>query len=84
MLTILLVALSCNSSWSTTAQLLGDIWISICEMLHLPSDSAGTNAGIYMHTMKSLVDDSCKVSLFHKKFNDILMTAIFLQCRMRT
>jgi hypothetical protein len=43
-------------------------------MFQPPSDTAGTHAGISIHTTKSLVDYSCRVSLFHKKFSDSTLT----------
>jgi hypothetical protein len=55
----LLVALSCCSSQSTTARLIGDVRLSVLKMFHPPSDTAGTRADISIHTMKSLVHDSC-------------------------
>jgi hypothetical protein len=66
----LLVALSCSSSRSTTARLIGDVRVSVLKTFHPPSDTAGTLAGISTHTTKSLVHDFYRVSLFHKKFND--------------
>jgi hypothetical protein len=63
----LLVALSCSSSRSTTARLIGDVRVSVLKMFHPPSDTAGTHAGTSRHTTKSLADDSCCVSLRHKK-----------------
>jgi hypothetical protein len=38
----LLVALSCSSSRSTTARLIGDVRVSVLKMFHPPSDTAGT------------------------------------------
>jgi hypothetical protein len=82
----LLVVLSCSSSRSATARLIGDVRVSVLKMFHPPSDTAGTHAGINTHTTKSLVGDSCRVSLFYKKFNDSKLskqhvgTAIFSQC----
>jgi hypothetical protein len=70
----LLVALSCSSSRSTTARTIGDVRVSVLKMFHPPSDTADTSAGISIHTTKSLLDDSCRVSLFHKKFNDSTLT----------
>jgi hypothetical protein len=70
----LLVALSCSSSRSTTARLIGDVRVSVIKMFHPLSDTVGTHAVISRHTAKSLVDDSCRVSLFHKKFNDRTLT----------
>jgi hypothetical protein len=67
----LLVTLSCSSSLSTTARLIGDVRVSVLKMFHPPSDTADTHADISIHTMKLLLDDYCRVSLFHKK----LMTA---------
>jgi hypothetical protein len=66
----LLVALSCSSSLSTTTRLIGDVRVSVLKMFQPSSDTAGTHAGISIHIIKSLVDVSCRVSLFHKKFND--------------
>jgi hypothetical protein len=43
-------------------------------MFHPPSDTAGTQADISIHTAKSLVDDFCRVSLFHKEFNVSTLT----------
>jgi hypothetical protein len=43
-------------------------------MFQPPSDTAGTHADISIHTTKLLVDDSCRVSLFHKKFSDSTFT----------
>jgi hypothetical protein len=71
---ILLVALSCSSSRSTTARLIGDVRVSVLKMFHSPFETAGTHAGISIHTTKSLVDESCRVSVFHKKFNDSTLT----------
>jgi hypothetical protein len=64
--------------------MIGDVHVSILKMFHPPSDTAGTHAGISIHAMKSLVDDSCHVSLFHKEFKDSTLmkrhvTAIFSQ-----
>jgi hypothetical protein len=70
----LLAALSCSSSRSTTAQLIRDVRVSVLKMFHPPSDTADTHAGISIHSTKSLVDDCCRVSLFHKKFNDSTLT----------
>jgi hypothetical protein len=70
----LLVALSCSSSLSTTERLIGDVRVSVLKMFHQPSDTAGTHADISIHTMKSLVDDFCRVSFFHTKFNDSTLT----------
>jgi hypothetical protein len=55
----LLVALSCSSSRSTTARLIGDVRVSVLKMFHPLSDTAGTHTGISRHTMKSLKNDSC-------------------------
>jgi hypothetical protein len=71
---ILLVALSCSSSRSTTARLIGDVRVSVLKMFHPPSDIAGSHADISIHATKSLTDDFCRVSLFHKKFNDSTLT----------
>jgi hypothetical protein len=38
----LLVALSCSSSWPTTARLIGDVLVSVLKMFHPPSDTADT------------------------------------------
>jgi hypothetical protein len=43
-------------------------------MFHPPSDTAGTHTDISIHTTKSLVDDFCRISLFHKKFSDSRLT----------
>jgi hypothetical protein len=59
----LLVALSCSSSRSTTVLLFDDLRVSVLKMFHPPSDTAGTHADISIHTTKSLVDDSCRVSV---------------------
>jgi hypothetical protein len=64
------VALSCSSSRSTTARLIGDVSLSVLKMFHPSSDTADTHVDISIHTTKSLIDDSCRVSLFRKKFND--------------
>jgi hypothetical protein len=69
-----LVALSCSSSLSTTARLIGDVRVSILKMFHSSSDTASTHAGISIHTTKSFIDDSSQVSLFHKKFNNCVLT----------
>jgi hypothetical protein len=37
----LLVALSCSSSRSTTARLIGDVHVSVLKMFQPPSDTAG-------------------------------------------
>jgi hypothetical protein len=66
----LLVALSCSSSLSITARLIGDVRVSVLKMFHPPSDTAGTHADISIHNRKPLIDDCCRVSLFQKKFND--------------
>jgi hypothetical protein len=70
----LLVTLSCSSSRSTTARLIGDVRVSVLKMFHPPSDTADTHADISIHTTKSLVDDCCRVSLLKKKFNDSTLT----------
>jgi hypothetical protein len=70
----LLVALSCISSRSTTARLIGDVRVSVLKMFHPPSDTTDTHADISIHTTKSLVDDCCRLSLFHMKFNDSTLT----------
>jgi hypothetical protein len=70
----LFVALSFSSSLSTTMQLIGDVHVSVLKTFYPPSDTAGTHADISIHTTKLLVDDSCRVSLFQKKFNDSTMT----------
>jgi len=59
-----------RSVTATTARLIGDVRVSVLKMFHPPSDTAGTHAGISVHTTKSLIGDCCRVSLFHKKFND--------------
>jgi hypothetical protein len=71
---VLLVALSCSSSRSTIARLIGDIRVSVLKMVHSPSDIADTHAGISIHTTKSLVEDFCRVSLFYRIFNDSTLT----------
>jgi hypothetical protein len=48
----LLVALSCSSSRSTTARLMGDVRVSVLKMFHPPSDTAGTHTDISIHTAK--------------------------------
>jgi hypothetical protein len=64
---------SVNSrSRSNTARLIGDVRVSVLKMFHPPSDTAGTHAGISIHTTKSLIWDCCRVSFFHKKPNDML------------
>jgi hypothetical protein len=68
----LLVAVSCISSRSTTARLIGDVRVSVLKMFHPPPDTAD----ISIHTTKSLVHDSCRVALFHKKFNDRHFVAV--------
>jgi hypothetical protein len=70
----LLLALNCRSSQSTTARLIGDVHVSVLKMFHPTSDIAGTHAGISIHTTKSLADDSCRLSLFNKKFGDNTLT----------
>jgi hypothetical protein len=70
----LFVALSCSSSLSTTARLIGDVLVSALKTFHPPSDTAGTHADISRHTTKLLLHDSCRVSLCHKKFNDSTLT----------
>jgi hypothetical protein len=42
-------------------------------MFH-PPDSADTHGDIFIQTTKLLLDDCCRVSLFHKKFNDSTLT----------
>jgi hypothetical protein len=71
---ILLTALSCSISRSTTERLIGDVRVSVLKMFHPPSDTADTHTDISIHSTKSLVDDCCRVSLFHKKFNDSMLT----------
>jgi hypothetical protein len=71
---IFLAALSCSSSLLITALLIDDFRVSVLKMFHPPSDTAGTYADISIHTTKSLVDDSCQVSLFYKKLNDSTLT----------
>jgi hypothetical protein len=66
----LLVALSCSSSLLTTARLIGDVRVSVLKMFHPPSDTAGTHADVSINTTKSLTDDSYRVSLFHRNFNE--------------
>jgi hypothetical protein len=53
----------------TTAWLIDGVCVSALKIFHPPSDVAGIYAGIFVHTMKLLIDDSCQVPLFHKKFN---------------
>jgi hypothetical protein len=65
-----LVALSCSSSWLTTVQLIGNVHVSFLKMFHPPFHTAG----IPIYTTKLLVDDSCWVSFFHKKFSDSTLT----------
>jgi hypothetical protein len=73
--TFCLLALSCSSFRSTTARLIGDVRVSALKMFHPPSDTlAPTHTGISIHTTKLLVDDCCRVSLFHKKFKDSTLT----------
>jgi hypothetical protein len=48
--------------------------VSVFKMFHPPSDTAGTLAGISIHTMKLLIDGSCRVSLFDRKFYDSTLT----------
>jgi hypothetical protein len=62
--------LSCSSSQSAAARLIGDVRVSVLKMFHPPSDTAG----ISIHTTKSLVDDSCRVSISHKKFSGSTLT----------
>jgi hypothetical protein len=69
-----LVALSCSSSLSTTARMIGDVLVSVLKMFQPPSDTADTHADISVHTTKSLVDDSCRVSVFHKEFSESTST----------
>jgi hypothetical protein len=64
----------CCSSRPTTARLIGDVRVSVLKMSRPPCDTAGTHADISIHIMKSLIDDCCRVSLFHKKFNDNALT----------
>jgi hypothetical protein len=70
----LLVALSCSSSPSTTERLIGDVRVSVLKMFQPSSDTANTHTDISLHTTKSLVDDTCRVPLFHMKFNDNTLT----------
>jgi hypothetical protein len=70
----LLLALSYSSSQPTTARMIGNVRVSVIKMFNLPSDTAGTRVGISIHTMKSLVHVSYRLSLFHKKFNDSTLT----------
>jgi hypothetical protein len=58
------------------SRLIGDVRVSVLKMFHPPSDSADTHAVISIHTAKSLVDDFCQVSLFHKKFDDSALTKL--------
>jgi hypothetical protein len=48
----LLVMLSCSSSRSTTARLIGDVRVSVHKMPHPPSDTADTHVDISIHTKK--------------------------------
>jgi hypothetical protein len=41
---------------------------------HLLTLLTPTHADISIHTAKSLLDDFCRVSSFHKKFNDSTLT----------
>jgi hypothetical protein len=41
---------------------------------HLLTLLTPTHADISIHTTKSLVDDCCRVSVFHKKFKDCALT----------
>jgi hypothetical protein len=45
----LLVALSCSSSRSITARLIGDVRVSVLKMFHPPSDTVGPQADISTH-----------------------------------
>jgi hypothetical protein len=58
------------------ARLTGDVYISILKMFHPPFNTAGTHAGNSIHIMKSFIDDSCQVSLFHEKFKDSTLTKL--------
>jgi hypothetical protein len=70
----LLVALSCSSSRATTARLIGDVRVSVLKTFHPSSDSAGTmQASPYTPRSRS-IDDSCRVTLCHKKFNNSTQT----------
>jgi hypothetical protein len=71
---VLLVALSCISSRPTTARLIGDVRVSVLKMYHPPPHTAD----ISINTAKSLVDDSCRVALFHKKFIDSTLMKLFV------
>jgi hypothetical protein len=42
--------------------LIGYVCVSVQKMFHTPSDTDTNHAGIFIHTTKSLVDDSCRVS----------------------
>jgi hypothetical protein len=43
-------------------------------MFHPPSGTADTHADISIHTIKTPLDDFCRVPIFHKKFNDTSLT----------
>jgi hypothetical protein len=71
----LLVALSCSSSQSTTARLMAmSVFPCLKCFTHLLTLLTPTHADISIHTAKSLVDDFCRLSSFHKKFNDSTLT----------
>jgi len=55
---ILLVSFTCGTSCSTSVWLISDCCVSIFKMFHPPSDTAGTEAGISIHT-KKLPTDAC-------------------------
>jgi len=55
----LLVALSCSSSWAIAVQLISDIYVSVLKMFKPLSHTAGTHAGVSIHSMKLLTGDSC-------------------------
>jgi hypothetical protein len=46
----LLVALSCSSSLSATARLIGDVRVSVLKMFHPRCDTADTHTDISIHT----------------------------------
>jgi hypothetical protein len=87
LINFLLVAFICSSSRSTIVQLISDVHVPVVKMFYPPSGITGTHAGITIHTKKSLVDNSCWVSLFHKNSmtahgQNGMLAAIFSQCMM--
>jgi hypothetical protein len=48
----LFVGLSCSSSRSTTARLIGAVLFSVLKMFHPTSNTAGTDEGVSIHTTK--------------------------------